>query len=347
MRHPFDPSVMVGDDRPLSADAKVDAAAPVRLGRAAGLLGDDRLHRHDQPAAALAQGHRQDARPALDDQPLQPSRILLGSELPDHRHGEMTAIWFQAHRAGGEPHPAAIPMAGLEVWESDPCALAAARLGVRPVMERLYQVGDPRCVSFLGCAAPPGRHFVLGLVPRLAKLVEVPGQRRDRRIGGASFEVGLRLAERPVVGIASRPEGLRDLGWLFEAGCLYLEHKPASDPAGRDLHPVRVRTRSASCQDTRTYVRSGIATLLAGPAAPPPGPLRVAYWPGRGSRLGGRGPGSPGSRKVRPPQGRVLANRQSGRPAGQCHREQTAERPGAPGRVARVKRCGKSAPAAG
>jgi hypothetical protein len=65
MRHPFDPSVMVGDDHPLSADAKVDAAAPVRLGRAAGLLGDDRLHRHDQPAAALAQGHRQDARPTL------------------------------------------------------------------------------------------------------------------------------------------------------------------------------------------------------------------------------------------------------------------------------------------
>ena len=53
MRHAFDLAVMVGDDRPLGTDAKVYAAAPVRLGRAAGLLGDDHLHRHDQPAAAL------------------------------------------------------------------------------------------------------------------------------------------------------------------------------------------------------------------------------------------------------------------------------------------------------
>jgi hypothetical protein len=189
MRHPFDRAVMVGDDRPLGADAQVDAAAPVRLGRAAGLLGDDRLYRHDQPAAALAQGHRQDARPALDDQPLQPSGVLLGSELADHRHGEMAAIWFQAHRAGGEAHPVTIPMAGLEPWEADLRALAAARLGVRPVVEPHYQVGDPRRIGFLGGAAPPGRHFVLDLVPRLAKLVEVPGQRRDRRIGGAGFEV--------------------------------------------------------------------------------------------------------------------------------------------------------------
>ena len=32
-----------------------------------------------------------------------------------------------------------------------------------------------------------------------------------------------------------------------------------------------------------------------------------------------------GSRKVGTPQGRVLANGQSGRPAGKCHREQTAD----------------------
>jgi hypothetical protein len=53
MRYPLDRAVMVGDDRPLGADAKVDAAAPFRLGRVAGLLGDDRLHRHDQPTPAL------------------------------------------------------------------------------------------------------------------------------------------------------------------------------------------------------------------------------------------------------------------------------------------------------
>src|SRR5215216_8180924 len=129
MRHPFDPSVMVGDDRPLSADAKVDAAAPVRLGRAAGLLGDDRLHRHDQPVTALAQGHRQDARPAVDDQPLQPAGVLLGSELADHGQDEVTSVWFQAHRACCEPYSAAIPMAGLEAGEPNPHAFAATCLG--------------------------------------------------------------------------------------------------------------------------------------------------------------------------------------------------------------------------
>ena len=43
------------------------------------------------------------------------------------------------------------------------------------------------------------------------------------------------------------------------------------------------------------------------------------------SRPGGRGPASTGSRKVGTPQGRVLANGQSGRPEGKCHRKQTAD----------------------
>ncbi len=51
-------------------------------------------------------------------------------------------------------------------------------------------------------------------------------------------------------------------------------------------------------------------------------------------------------RKVGAPQGRVLANGQSGRPEGQCHREKTAD--GTVRRVqVRVKRCGKGAPAPG
>ena len=48
-------------------------------------------------------------------------------------------------------------------------------------------------------------------------------------------------------------------------------------------------------------------------------------------------------RKVRAPEGKVPANGRSGRPAGKCHREQTAERR-REARVARVKGCGKSAP---
>ncbi len=55
-------------------------------------------------------------------------------------------------------------------------------------------------------------------------------------------------------------------------------------------------------------------------------------------------------RKVRAPQGRVLANGQEGRPYGKCHRNYTADPVSAScGHVmeARVKWCGKSAPAVG
>ncbi|TPW08734.1 MAG: Uncharacterized protein FD127_4330, partial [Acidimicrobiaceae bacterium] len=50
------------------------------------------------------------------------------------------------------------------------------------------------------------------------------------------------------------------------------------------------------------------------------------------------------SRKVGTPQSRVLARARSGRPDGQCNREQTADGPACRPQV-RVKRCGKSAPA--
>ena len=54
------------------------------------------------------------------------------------------------------------------------------------------------------------------------------------------------------------------------------------------------------------------------------------------------------SRKVGAPQGRVLANSQSRRLAGKCHREQTADGGALRGGAqVRVKRCGKSAPAPG
>ena len=52
------------------------------------------------------------------------------------------------------------------------------------------------------------------------------------------------------------------------------------------------------------------------------------------------------SRKVRAPQGRVPDNVWAARVDGKCNREQTAERHRKV-RVARVKRCGKSAPRAG
>ena len=52
------------------------------------------------------------------------------------------------------------------------------------------------------------------------------------------------------------------------------------------------------------------------------------------------------SRKVGTPQSRMLARARSGRPDGQCNREQTADGPVRRSQ-ARVKRCGKSAPACG
>jgi len=78
--------------------------------------------------------------------------------------------------------------------------------------------------------------------------------------------------------------------------------------------------------------------------------LDLAHWGATVSRPGDRGtdPHHAGivSRKVGAPQGRVLANGQSGRPEGQCNREQTADGGPWPAQ-ARVKRCGKSAPAPG
>jgi hypothetical protein len=43
MGNSLDLVVAVGDDRPLVPDAKVDAAAGSRVGRGAGLVGDDHL----------------------------------------------------------------------------------------------------------------------------------------------------------------------------------------------------------------------------------------------------------------------------------------------------------------
>jgi hypothetical protein len=174
MGDPFDRAVMVGDDRPFEADAKVDAAGGSRVGRGAGLVGDDRLDRHEQPPALLGQRHRQDPCPALGDQPLQPAGVLLGAEFADHRQDEVAPIGLKTHRAGGEADPATVAAAGLEAGEPHWPAGAAARLGVRPGTKRRHQVGDAGGVGLLRGAPPPGRNLVFGLVPGPAELVKVP-----------------------------------------------------------------------------------------------------------------------------------------------------------------------------
>jgi hypothetical protein len=105
--------------------------------------------------------------------------------------------------------------AGLEPGKPNPSAGAATCLGVRPVAKRHHKVGDARGIDLLGGTPPLGRDLVLGLVPRPAKRVEVPRQRRNGRLGLAGVQVGLNLGKRPVVGKPPPTEALRDL-----SGCL-------------------------------------------------------------------------------------------------------------------------------
>jgi hypothetical protein len=124
--------------------------------------------------------------------------------------------------------------AGLEPGKPNPSAGAATCLGVRPVAKRHHKVGDARGIDLLGGTPPPGRDLVLGLVPRPAKRVEVPRQRRDGRVGLAGVQVGLDLGKRPVVGEPPPTEALRDL-----SGCsgvvVDLEAEAADNPALGDL----------------------------------------------------------------------------------------------------------------
>src|SRR5206468_5231649 len=97
-----------------------DPAAAIGLAGAAGRLGDDRSHRDEQPAALIAEGHRQHPRPTLGNQPLQPPGVLLAPKLADDRQGEVPSVDLQAHRASVKPDPASITVASLEARESDP-----------------------------------------------------------------------------------------------------------------------------------------------------------------------------------------------------------------------------------
>ena len=70
-------------------------------------------------------------------------------------------------------------------------------------------------------------------------------------------------------------------------------------------------------------VRAGVVSFVHRRVGQGPAPL---HWP-RTSRADGRVGGQPPPRKVRAPKGRMVANSHPGRPAGQCHREQTAPSP--------------------
>ncbi len=249
MRNGLDGAVAVGDDRPLPPNPQVDPTAGLRLRRDSGRLADDRLHRHHQPApvpALLGQGHRQDPRPALDDQPLQPTGVLLAAQPPNHRQDEVATVGLQAHRPSGKAHPATVAMAGLEPGEPDPSPRPTTVLGVRPVVQPLHQVGDAGRVGLLRACPPPGRDLVLSLVPLLAELVGVPCKRGDATIDLAGIEVAFDLRQRPIMGEPPATELLGDPRPLLRVGWFYLETEATRDPASRN-HKAATSGHSVLC----------------------------------------------------------------------------------------------------
>ena len=104
--------------------------------------------------------------------------------------------------------------------------------------------------------------------------------------------------------------------------------------AGQQQRPVHrppcPRCVRGSCSGRSSSRRdSGCSAASSAPGQRPAGRTRrrrllggseSAGWPRIGMPSGGIG-----SRNVRTPQGTVLGNTQSGRPAGQCNREQTAD----------------------
>jgi hypothetical protein len=231
----FDRVVCVSHHGPLGADAEVDPAAGIWLAWAARRLGDDRGHRDEQPAAQLAEGHRQHPSSTLREQPLKPPSALLATQPPDDWEDKVTAVGIQAKRAGAEPDPAMVAMSGLEPRESDPTPGAMAMLGSRPVVQAGDEVGDPRCIGFLGTARPPRRDLGLGLIPAPAQSGQVPGQRLHRRIDHTGIQVGSDLRQRPVIRKPPGSEMLLDQRPLPRRGRLHLEPPPARDETRGNL----------------------------------------------------------------------------------------------------------------
>jgi hypothetical protein len=188
-----------------------------------------------QSAAQLAECQRQHPSPTLREQPLKPPSALLATQPPDDWEGEVTAVGFQAKRASAEPDPAMVAMSGLEPRESDPTPSSMAMLGSRPVVQTGDEVGDPRCVGFLGTAWPPRRDLGLGLIPAPAQSGQVPGQRLHRRVDHTGVQVGSDLRQRPVVGEPPGSEVLLDQRQLPRRGRLHLEPPPARDETRGNL----------------------------------------------------------------------------------------------------------------
>ena len=157
-----------------------------------------------------------------------------------------------------------------------------------------------------------------------------------------------RLLEAGLPHAALRADGLGLLARILVV--LGMEDLRVRALAAADFPPARDGRRCHASQSARPWgelrVRhegcqmSGKERRRIRPTGQNGGGGESAGWPRPGPR--GTRP-----RNVRTPQGRVLGNTQSGRLAGKCHREQTADGGSFGTAQVRVKRCGKSAPAPG
>ena len=106
-------------------------------------------------------------------------------------------------------------------------------------------------------------------------------------------------------------------------------HRPFGGPAsGSDLRAPRHRVGARHVRRLARSAGGGTREASTGSVG-----LTVARNLATGSEPAGRpraGPKGTGPRNVRTPQGTVLGNTQSGRPAGKCNREQTADGTGSP-----------------
>ena len=126
------------------------------------------------------------------------------------------------------------------------------------------------------------------------------------------------------------PAGRRQ--WLPNPafGDLWRQLRGRHDDRRRHPHPrpvPGVHARRPGLRFADRHRRGAPLVTASGSPAGPAGRLVArTSWPG--DRVGGptgKGDGPP-PRKVRTPQGRVVVNGNPGRPAGKCHREQTASR---------------------
>ncbi len=210
-----------------------------------------------------------------------------------------------------------------------------------------------------GCSIPRGRRD---------RRDQRPAHRRRRRLSGlrsplaprrrlCRLRLGTRLDRRPGRELSSHWGGSGCCDGGDGEGCRL--RPPSIQCGGFTPHAGEIGiTVGRSKQNRRGLIVAGGRNT----SPPQPNPRRSCFRGGgtrpERTRSGGSGRGylssmcgstrSRGrypSRKVRTPKGKVVGNSHPGKPAGKCHRNETADGIASCDAQAMVKRCGKSAPA--